>query len=175
MMQATQFPQKPSETNESPKAVTTLRKLLAEYSALAETARRANDASGYKAWSAATERVATALMPFENARLSAVMTTPVDTSNRLTDFVLNIFEKAREPSKQIEHVPDAAPPEVIEAVAEPEPAKPEEPKPAEPEASPTPPSPPPDEAPAPPSWAAPRSLLEHPSMRGSWMRGSWRH
>jgi hypothetical protein len=90
------------ESAERPSAASTLHRLLAEYNALAETAKAAHDAAAYKAWSAAAERIATSLLQFEVPKLAAVMTPPRPEPDKVTEFVLRIFERPRVPLKQIE-------------------------------------------------------------------------
>jgi hypothetical protein len=151
-------------------AVDYLQRNLSRFERLADAAWKARDPALFTRYSKVCIEIATSLATYQTPRLSAVATVAPQQRGAI-DFELRIFDKQRVPV-QIEARPaETTPaPEVIEAVAEPEPAA-EPPKP-EPEASPTPPPP---DAPAPPSWAAPRSVLEHPSVRGSWLRGSWRH
>jgi hypothetical protein len=158
------------DTAEHPTAVATLRRLLAQFSSLAETARLANDAANFQLWSRRASEIAQALLPHETPRLNAIATVPAEAS-KLTEFRLSIFDERPRQPVQIEAKPVDIIDQVIaeERTPAPEPPK-EEPK---AEAPPTP-SPPPEEAPG-PSWAEPRSLFQHPALFGAWARGSWRN
>ena len=158
LMRATSFPKNRGKTLT---AISAMRSALAEASALASTARKAGDASAYRVWSQRVVEIARDLAPYETPKLSATLTSPVDTSRKLTDFVLTIFDKPRSPPvRQIEATATEVSPPADTVAADPTPG----PKPAEPEATP-PASPSDDDAPAPgPSWSEPKSLWTHPSM-----------
>jgi hypothetical protein len=78
-----------------PTSIETLRRTLARYSALAEEAWRQRNAGAFRAWSAAAERVAGLLLPFEEARKSPVETIPA--ASGPVRFPLSIFDSARKP------------------------------------------------------------------------------
>jgi hypothetical protein len=154
---------------ESATAVSTLRRLLSEYIRLSEIAKAAHDAAAYRSWSAAAERVAQSLLPHEVPRLQAVMTTTPDTGDRVTDFVLRIFENERKPLQIEAQAADVTASD--DAVTSPErsaDAAAIAPEPAKPQAYPEPPPPSPPENPRAPlmSFCTERkSLFEHPSLR----------
>jgi hypothetical protein len=79
-----------------PTSIEMLRRTLQRYSALAEAAWQARNAAAFRVWSAAAERIAIALLPHEQPRLSPVAPAPA-VSDRPVRFPLAIFDSQRRP------------------------------------------------------------------------------
>jgi hypothetical protein len=75
------------DTAEQPSPLSVLRQRLAEYTALAATAKAAQDMAEYRIWSERSAQAARDLLPYE----------PPDQGNRVTKFPLLIFDSQRRP------------------------------------------------------------------------------
>jgi hypothetical protein len=160
-----------------------LQKYLRRFDALADAAWKANEPALFTKYSKIVIECSTVLSNFQTPKLSAVATVPVNTENRLTKFVVSIFEPRQSRQSVNLPAPDAAASEVVDAVAQPAAPEPPQPEPPPPKPQPSaPPSPSPnangDLAPL-MSCNQPRSVYEHlffstwraPLIRGGMTRG----
>jgi hypothetical protein len=98
-----------ADETKQPTSIETLRRTLQRYSALAEAAWQARNAGAFRVWSAAAERIAIALLPHEEPRLSPVAPTTAPT-DRPVRFRLELFDQKRQPLS-VESVAAVANPE----------------------------------------------------------------